>query len=113
MIGYEADHLVVAQRATLEAFLRPERTVDLAPATMRQRLHKSAAEIALIRQGAQVADIGGYAIRDAIREGAREMEVAMIGRNAMETEIARRFPHGGIPRHLGVVPIGPQYRRGA
>jgi creatinase len=39
-----------------------------------------------------VADIGGYAIRDAIREGAREMEVAMIGRNAMETEIARRFP---------------------
>ena len=92
VIGYEADHLVVAQRATLETFLRPERIVDLASATMRQRLHKSTAEIALIRQGAQVADVGGYAIRDAIREGAREMEVAMIGRNAMETEIARRFP---------------------
>jgi creatinase len=92
VIGYEADHLVVAQRATLETFLRPERIVDLASATMRQRLHKSTAEIALIRQGAQVADIGGYAIRDAIREGAREIEVAMVGRNAMETEITRRFP---------------------
>ena len=92
VIGYEADHLVVAQLDTLEAFLQPDGVVDLAPFTMRQRLHKSAVEIALIRQGAQVADIGGYAIRDAIREGSHEIEVAMVGRNAMETEITRRFP---------------------
>ncbi|MFP4275191.1 MAG: M24 family metallopeptidase [Paracoccaceae bacterium] len=49
-------------------------------------------EIALIRQGAQVADTGGYAIRGAIREGAREIDVAMAGRDAMELEIASRFP---------------------
>jgi len=92
VIGYEADHLSVSQRDKLEAFLKPSLIVDLAPATMRQRLQKSAAEIALIRHGAQVADIGGYAIRDGIQVGAREIEIAMIGRNAMETEIARRFP---------------------
>ncbi|MCA3440917.1 MAG: M24 family metallopeptidase, partial [Rhodobacter sp.] len=43
-------------------------------------------------QGCQVADAGGYAIRDAVRAGVREIDVAMAGRDAMETEIARRFP---------------------
>ncbi|WP_417723082.1 aminopeptidase P family protein [Salipiger sp.] len=92
VIGYEADHLTLAQRELLEDFLEPSVTVDLAGATMRQRMHKSAAEIALIKAGAQVADAGGYAIRDAIREGVREIDVAMAGRDAMELEIARRFP---------------------
>ena len=92
VIGYEADHLTLAQRELLEDFLEPSVTVDLAGATMRQRMHKSAAEIALIKAGAQVADAGGYAIRDAIREGVREIDVAMAGRDAMELEIARRLP---------------------
>ena len=91
-IGFEGDHLTLVQRKLLDAFLKPSETLDIAPATMRQRMHKSAAEIALIRQGAQVADVGGYAIRDAIREGAREIDVAMAGRDAMELEIAKRFP---------------------
>jgi creatinase len=39
-----------------------------------------------------VADVGGYAIRDAIRPGVREIDVAMAGRDAMELEIAARFP---------------------
>ncbi|APZ52482.1 aminopeptidase P family protein [Salipiger abyssi] len=91
-IGYEADHLTLAQRELLEDFLSPAVTVDIAAATMRQRMHKSPAEIALIRAGAQVADVGGYAIRDAVRAGVREIDVAMAGRDAMELEIARRFP---------------------
>jgi creatinase len=92
VIGYEGDHLTLAQRDSLEDFLRPLTMVDIAPATMRQRMLKSPAEIALIRQGAQVADVGGYAIREAVREGAREIDVAMAGRDAMELEIAERFP---------------------
>jgi len=92
VVGYEGDHLTLQQRDRLEDFLSPSSMVDIAPTTMRQRMHKSAAEIALIRQGAQVADAGGYAIRDAIRVGAREIDVAMAGRDAMEAEIARRFP---------------------
>ena len=55
-------------------------------------MYKSPAEIELIRAGAAVADVGGYAIRDAIREGVREIDVAMAGRDAMELEIASRFP---------------------
>lgn len=93
VIGYEADHLTLAQKALLEAFLKPGSSQDIAPATMQQRLHKSPAEIALIRHGTQVADVGGYAIKEAIREGVREIDVAMAGRDAMELEIAKRFPN--------------------
>ncbi|WP_300434669.1 aminopeptidase P family protein [uncultured Mameliella sp.] len=91
-LGYEGDHMTLAQKALMDSFLSPTSTSDIAPATMRQRMHKSEAEIALIRHGAQVADVGGYAIRDAITEGTREIDVAMAGRDAMELEIARRFP---------------------
>ncbi len=92
VIGYEADHLTIAQRDLLEYFLKPAATLDIAPATMAQRMMKSAAEVELIRAGAAVADVGGYAIRDAIKPGVREIDVAMAGRDAMELEIAKRFP---------------------
>ncbi|MBC7144025.1 MAG: M24 family metallopeptidase [Thioclava marina] len=92
VVGVEADHLTLAQAGLLQEFLAPAETRDIAGATMRQRMHKSPAEIALIRHGAQVADVGGYAIREAIREGTREIDVAMAGRDAMELEIAKRFP---------------------
>lgn len=91
-IGYEGDHLTLAQKSLLDEFLTPSTTTDIAPATMLQRMHKSEAEIALIRHGAQVADVGGYAIRDAIKPGLREIDIAMAGRDAMELEIAKRFP---------------------
>lgn len=91
-IGIEGDHMTIAARDRLTAFLEPSEIVDIAPATMRQRMVKSPAEIALIRAGAAVADVGGYAIRDAIAEGAREIDIAMAGRDAMEREIAERFP---------------------
>ena len=92
VIGYEGDHLTLMQRDKLEDFLEPTVMVDLFDTTMRQRMHKSPAEIALIRQGAQVADVGGYAIREAVKIGAREIDIAMAGRDAMELEIAKRFP---------------------
>lgn len=91
-LGIEADHLTLAQQGLLTEFLAPERLHDIAPASMRQRMLKSTAEVELIRNGAAVADVGGYAIKDAIREGVREIDVAMAGRDAMELEIARRYP---------------------
>ncbi len=96
VIGYEGDHLSLAQKALLDEFLKPISSMDIAPMTMTQRMHKSPAEIALIRAGANVADVGGYAIKDAIKVGAREIDVAMAGRDAMELEIARRFPDSEI-----------------
>jgi creatinase len=95
-IGFEADHLSLAQKALLDAFLQPKACVDVAPVTMRQRMHKSAAELDLIRAGAAVADVGGYAIKDAVKVGTREIDVAMAGRDAMELEIAKRFPASEI-----------------
>ena len=92
VVGYEGDHLTLQGRDKLEDFLKPLTMVDLAPATMRQRMWKSPAEIALIREGARVADVGGYAIRDAVKIGAREIDIAMAGRDAMELEIAKSFP---------------------
>ncbi|AVO37818.1 aminopeptidase P family protein [Pukyongiella litopenaei] len=92
VVGCEGDHLTLAQRDLLEDFLSPAAVLDIAPATMRQRMMKSPAEIALIREGARVADVGGYAIRNAVQIGAREIDVAMAGRDAMEAEIARAFP---------------------
>ena len=92
VVGYESDHLSLLQKAKLDTYLNPKSTVDLYEATMVQRMAKSEAEIEMIRQGAAVADVGGFAIRDAIREGAREIDVAMAGRDAMELEIAKRFP---------------------
>ena len=91
-IGYEADHLTVYQIGLMDEFLAPKTKIDIAPTTMLHRMHKSTAEIELIRAGAQTADVGGYAIRDAIKAGVREIDVAMAGRDAMELEIAKRFP---------------------
>ncbi len=92
-VGIEADHMTLERRAQHDAFLKPTSVADIAPATMSQRMKKSPAEIALIREGARIADVGGYAIKDAIKVGAREIDVAMAGRDAMEAEIARAFPH--------------------
>ncbi len=90
-VGIEGDHLTLAQSAKLATFLEAE-TVDIAEATMNQRMLKSPEEIALIREGARIADLGGEAVRDAIRVGAREIDVASAGRAAMVEEIARAFP---------------------
>ena len=91
-LGIEEDHLTLAGRRTLGAMLDDPETVDIAAATMALRMKKSDEEIALIREGARIADHGGDAIRAAIREGATEIEVTMAGRDAMEAEIARAHP---------------------
>ncbi len=92
VVGYEADHLTLLQHGKMNTFLKPSKTIDLAEATMRQRMHKSPAEIALIRKCTAIADVGGYAIKDAVKVGTREIDVAIAGRDAMELEIARVFP---------------------
>ncbi|MGI9388978.1 MAG: aminopeptidase P family protein [Boseongicola sp.] len=91
-LGIERDHLTLAANATLNAMLGEPELFDVAPATMALRMRKSDEEIALIRDGARVADIGGAAIYDAIQEGTREIDVAMAGRNAMELAIADAHP---------------------
>lgn len=91
-LGIEGDHMTLQARDLLEGMLSPAAVSDMGPDLMRLRLVKSPAEQALIRAGAAVADAGGYAIREAVSAGTREIDVAMAGRDAMELEIAARFP---------------------
>ena len=92
VVGYEADHMTLLQKSKLDSFLKPSKSVDIAPTTMVQRMAKSQAELDLIRRCCKVADVGGYAIKDAVKVGTREIDVAMAGRDAMEMEIAKEFP---------------------
>lgn len=95
-IGVEYDFLTLDQHAKLQAALPDAELVDISAATTRQRMVKSAEEIEVITHGARIADIGGYAVREAIREGISEYEVALIGTEAMVHEIARTFPDSEI-----------------
>ena len=91
-IGIEDDHVTLQTRQAFASFMPDVRWTDIAADTMSERMIKSEEEITLIKSGAAVADIGGYAIHAAIKENVREIDVAMAGRDAMELAIAERFP---------------------
>jgi creatinase len=91
-IGIEGDHMTLATRQVMSDLLGDIEVIDLNQQIMGLRMIKSAEEIELIKGGARTADIGGEAIRDAIRVGTREIDVAMAGRDAMELEISRAYP---------------------
>ncbi len=91
-VGYEADHLTVTGQRTMALALGEPELFDVAPDTMAARMIKSDEEQKLIRSGAAIADIGGAAVREAVKVGARETDVAMAGRDAMELAIAERHP---------------------
>ena len=91
-LGIESDHLTIIQQSKMIELIEPSKVVDIAPASMQQRMIKSNAELDIIREGARIADVGGFAIRDAICVGAREIDIAMAGRDAMELEISKTFP---------------------
>ena len=95
-VGVEFDHLNLQARAKLEAAVSGVTLVDISPATMRQRMLKSAEEIAVIRNGARIADIGGAACVEAIGEGVPEYEVALHSTRAMVREIARTYPQAEL-----------------
>ena len=95
-IGVEYDHINLENLNKLQAALPDAEIVDVSKMTMRQRMIKSAEEIALIRNGAQVGDIGGAACVEAIAEGVPEHEVALHSTQTMVREIAKRYPESDI-----------------
>ncbi|MDO5055919.1 MAG: M24 family metallopeptidase [Lautropia sp.] len=95
-IGIEFDNLSVENLQKLKDALPGAEFVDISKACMRMRMVKSDEEIALIRHGARIADIGGAACRDAIAVGVPEYEVALASTQAMVREIARTFPHAEL-----------------
>lgn len=95
-LGVEFDHLTLERRARLEALYPGAELIDIAPICMRSRMVKSAEEIAHIKEGARIADLGGAACAEAIAEGVPEYEVALHATQAMVREIGRRFPAGEL-----------------
>ena len=95
-VGIEYDHINLENLKKLQDVLSDAELVDISKMTMRQRMVKSAEEIELIRNGAQVADIGGAACVEAIREGVPEYEVALHSTQTMVREISKRYPESDI-----------------
>ena len=95
-VGIEYDHINLENLKKLQDALSDAELVDISKITMRQRMVKSAEEIELIRNGAQVADIGGAACVEAIREGVPEYEVALHSTQTMVREISKRYPESDI-----------------
>jgi len=95
-VGIEYDHINLENLKKLQDTLSDAELVDISKMTMRQRMVKSAEEIELIRNGAQVADIGGAACVETIGEGVPEYEVALHSTQAMVREISRRYPESDI-----------------
>ena len=95
-IGIENDHLTLERFKNLKDALGNPDLVDVAPLIMQKRMIKSKEEIELIMSGANIADIGGEAIKKQIKVGATEIDIAMAGRDAMEKSIAEFHPNSEL-----------------
>jgi len=95
-IAVEFDHMPLSTLDKMKQAFCAAHFVDISVATMQMRMVKSAEEIAVIKHGARIADIGGAAIREAIAVGVPEYEIALVGVQAMVREIANTFPHGEL-----------------
>ena len=95
-LGVEYDHINVENLAKLKAAFAETDIVDISKSVMALRMVKSTEEIAVIGNGARIADIGGAACRNAIGEGVPEYEVALQSTAAMVREIATTYPHAEL-----------------
>ena len=91
-IGIEYDHVNLDYFQQLQDAFPDAEFVDVAQASMWMRAIKSDEEIALIRNGARIADLGGAACAKAVAPGIGEEEVAMAATQAMIQEIAGSYP---------------------
>lgn len=96
VVGIEFDHLCLERFHALKQTFPNITFVDISAACMEMRMFKSDEEIAHIKQGAQICDIGGEALVNAIYEGVAEYEVALASTQAMVRAIANRFEHAEL-----------------
>lgn len=95
-VGAEFDHVNLDMYRKLGDALPGAEILDVGPATMRMRMFKSEEELAVIRNGARIADIGGAACVEAIGEGVPEHEVALRSTQSMVREIAGTYPQSEL-----------------
>ena len=95
-VGIEYDHITSERKENLKDALNNPELINIAPDTMQQRMIKSEEEIDLIKSGARIADIGGESLLKEIKVGASEVEIAAVGRDAMEKSIAKLHPNSEL-----------------
>jgi creatinase len=95
-LGIEFDHITIDTLNLLKSEFPNMEFVDIAQLSMRQRMIKSAEEIAHIEKMTRIADIGGAACVEAIAVGVPEHEVALHSTGTMVREIAKIWPHGEL-----------------
>ena len=92
-IGIENDHITVGVKEKLSFIFSFSVFSDVSKYLMQTRMIKSSEEIAIIKNGARIADIGGEEIVRNIKVGETELEIAIAGRDKMEREIAKIYPN--------------------
>lgn len=92
-VGIESDHLTLQAQQKMALALVNTTFIDISDSVMKKRMVKSQEEIALIKHGARIADMGGEACVAALAENVPEYEVALAANAAMTRAIAETFPH--------------------
>ena len=91
-IGIEYDHVTLDMKEKFKSLFSFSKFSDVGKNLMKLRMIKSDEEIDIIKNGARIADIGAEEIVKHIKVGASELEIATVGRDKMEFEIAKTYP---------------------
>ena len=91
-IGIENDHVTLEMKEKFKSLFSSSKFSDISKDLMKLRMIKSSEEIDIIKNGARIADIGAEEIVKHIKVGASELEIATVGRDKMEMEIAKTYP---------------------
>ena len=91
-IGIENDHVTLEMKEKFKSLFSSSKFSDISKDLMKLRMIKSSEEIDIIKNGARIADIGAEEMVKHIKVGASELEIATVGRDKMEMEIAKTYP---------------------
>ena len=91
-IGIENDHVTLEMKEKFKSLFSFSKFSDVSKDLMQLRMIKSSEEIDIIKNGARIADIGAEEMVKHIKVGASELEIATVGRDKMEMEIAKTYP---------------------
>ena len=93
IVGLEHDNISLLSQMKITKSNADKKFVDIYESVMRMRMIKSEEEISIIKNGARVADLGGFVCSEAIKVGVSEVEISQISTQAMVGEIAKTYPN--------------------
>ena len=91
-IGIENDHVTLEMKEKFKSLFSFSKFNDVSKDLMQLRMIKSREEIDIIKNGARIADIGAEEMVKHVKVGVSELEIATVGRDKMEMEIAKTYP---------------------